>query len=312
MLLKSDPLPVVVRRYQNHMLDSTLWDAYHPRPDDIVISTSYKSGTTWMQGIVGQLIFGEQEVPPGSSPWLDARWTDQAEKLALLEAQTHRRYIKTHLALDGLPYYPEVRYIVVNRDARDVFMSFWNHYSSFTPAFYDKVNNLPGRVGPPLPPCPEDIHECWRNWITRGWFEWESEGYPWWGNLHHTKSWWEYRHLPNLLFVYYNDLQTDLTGEIRRVADFLSIPVSDAEITGVAEKVSLAAMRRKAEALEGLNENFRGGATTFFYKGSNGRWKGVLSDDELALYHEAAERLLPADCIRWLEHGRAARPSPSV
>ena len=35
------------RIYQNHHLDSTRWDKFIPRPDDIVITTSYKAGTTW-------------------------------------------------------------------------------------------------------------------------------------------------------------------------------------------------------------------------------------------------------------------------
>ena len=54
--------------------------------------------------------------------------------MARLEAQAHRRFIKSHLPLDALPYFPQVRYIVVVRDPRDVFMSFWNHYSAMTDA----------------------------------------------------------------------------------------------------------------------------------------------------------------------------------
>ena len=42
--------------------------------------------------------------------------------------------------------------------------------------------------------------------------------------MHHIQSWWNYRHLPNILFVHYNDLKENLTGEIRRIADFLAIP----------------------------------------------------------------------------------------
>ena len=48
---------------------------------------------------------------------------------ARLEAQTRRRVIKSHLPLDAVPFFPELRYLVVVRDPRDVFMSFWNHYS---------------------------------------------------------------------------------------------------------------------------------------------------------------------------------------
>lgn len=62
------------------------------------------------------------------SPWIDARFQGPVdEELAQLEAQTHRRFIKSHLPLDGLPYYPNVKYLVVARDPRDVFMSLMNH-----------------------------------------------------------------------------------------------------------------------------------------------------------------------------------------
>ena len=37
-----------------------------------------------------------------------------------LENQTHRRFIKTHLPLDGIVYHPQIKYIVVGRDPRDV------------------------------------------------------------------------------------------------------------------------------------------------------------------------------------------------
>src|SRR6185503_3191129 len=116
-------------------------------------ATPYKSGTTWMQNIVLHLIF--QDLTPRSifdiAPWLDSRPRPLEEVISRLEAQTHRHCIKTHLPLDGVPYFPQVKYIVVGRDARDVFMSLWNHHSEYTDAAIAKMNNAPGRVGEPLP-----------------------------------------------------------------------------------------------------------------------------------------------------------------
>lgn len=51
-----EQLPQVLHTYQNHTLDSTRWQHYRPRPDDIVITTAYKAGTTWMQELVRQLL----------------------------------------------------------------------------------------------------------------------------------------------------------------------------------------------------------------------------------------------------------------
>jgi aryl sulfotransferase len=302
-------LPAAGRVYQNHHLDSTRWNYFQPRVGDIVIATSYKSGTTWMQGIVRQLLFLNQPPPPldDVSPWLDRRGLPIDEVIAKLEQQTHRRFIKTHLALDGLKFFPQVKYIIVGRDPRDVFMSLWNHYSNYTAAQYENLNDTPGRVGPPLPCSPPDIHSFWQGWMRRGWFAWESEGYPFWGNLHHSQAWWEYRHLENILFVHFNDLRSDLKSEIRRIADFLDISVSDESVAKIAGAVSLEAMRREAEQKDpGMATSFQGGAKTFFFKGVNGRWKDVLSAEELELYKRKVTTVLTPAATEWIENGRAA------
>jgi aryl sulfotransferase len=124
-------LPQVTQTYQNHSFDSTRWQHYQPRPDDIVISTPPKSGTTWTQEISRQLVFaGQPDAPERDSlalrqvsPWLEQRRFSLDEILNRLEAQQHRRFIKAHLPLDGLPYFPQIKYVVVGRDARDVAMS---------------------------------------------------------------------------------------------------------------------------------------------------------------------------------------------
>lgn len=302
-------LPSVIHTYQNHLLDSTRWERFTPRAGDIVLATPYKFGTTWTQEIVLHLVFRGQQVPyrEAVSPWLDARFEPLEAVLTLLEAQRHRRVIKTHLALDGLPFAPPVQYIVVGRDPRDVCMSMWNHYSSHTPAFFAFVNGLPGRVGAPFPPAPADIHTYWCDWISRGWFAWEQEGYPHWGNMHHLQSWWAYRHVPNILLVHFADLLADTPGQIRRIADYLAISASDEQVAQIAQQTSLTAMRTRAEQNDpGIAKNLLDGARSFFYQGTNGRWRGVLRDAELAMYQEKAIRVLTPDCRAWLEHGRSA------
>jgi aryl sulfotransferase len=303
--------PEVLHIYQNHLLDSTRWAHFVPRDDDIVIATSYKSGTTWTQALVTHLVLGTASVPvlDEVSPWLEARFAPLDTVLQHLDAQNHRRFIKTHLALDGLPFHPRVKYLVVGRDARDVFMSLWNHHSSYLPEFLAAINAVPGRVGPELPPASDGIHAFWRDWITRGWFAWESEGYPYWGNLHHTRTWWAYRALDNVLLVHFNDLLRDLPGEIRRIADFLDISCSEETVAEVARLVTFDAMRQNAERLmPEADQAFQGGATTFLFRGTNGRWAEVLSPEELALYAATAAQVLTPPCAAWLEQGRAAAP----
>lgn len=53
--------PQKTREFHNHHFDSTMWNDFNFRDDDIIISTYAKSGTTWLQQIVSQLIFNGQE-----------------------------------------------------------------------------------------------------------------------------------------------------------------------------------------------------------------------------------------------------------
>lgn len=106
------------RVYRNHHLDSTRWDRYEPRDDNIAISTSIKVETTWTQNIVRGLIVHAMvqagavneahppEVDARSSIWIDRRWGETVDQIHhQLAQQPHRRFIKTHLPLDGLPFY---------------------------------------------------------------------------------------------------------------------------------------------------------------------------------------------------------------
>jgi aryl sulfotransferase len=310
-------LPIRSRSYVSYIFDSRTWDRYRPRPGDVVISTSYKSGTTWMQNILRQLVFPHDPRPPVSavSPWLDRQHEDIGAVIAGLEAQAHRRFVKSHLPLDALPWFSEVRYVVVVRDARDVFMSFWNHYSQYTDAQVAALNG-PDLQGAPMPRCPDDIHALWPLWIGRGWFPWESDGWPHSGNLYHTASWWRFRHLPNIRFVHYADLLSDLPGEIGRIAAFLGIPLDPARRAAIAAAVSFDAIRRDPAAAapmpaERAGQIWRNGLDTFFFMGTNGRWRDVLTPAELDLYEAATARCLPPDCAAYLEHGRAAWTEPA-
>ena len=302
-------LPQRTRTYRNHHLDSRRWDLYTPQPADIVVSTAYKAGTTWTQAIVLTLLDPRgPEIANVSdrSPWPDRRFGQDEQRLrALLDARVPgcAMSLKTHLPLDGLPYHPELLYIVVGRDPRDVFMSLYNHYSNYNELLFSRLNDA-GCVGPPLPPCPADARELWRQWITRGSFAWEREGWPFWGNLAHTRSYWAYRRLPNMLFLHYGEMYADPRRAIARIAQFIGVDADAALIEDVARRTGFDTMKRNAEQIQArMNETWRGGAKAFFHAGGGGRWREILSDDDLALYAQAKARELAPECARWLEVG---------
>lgn len=300
-------LPERTRTYQCHHFDSTRWDYFEARDDDIIIATSYKAGTTWTQAIIAHLLFpdGNLPGPPAElSPWLDMRLLPLEVALGGLRAQPHRRFIKTHLPLDGMRFDERLKYLYVARDGRDVFMSLWNHYRNTADHTFLSMNSIPGRVGDEFPRPPEDIHEFWQGWVGRGLFEWESDGWPYWSHLSNVQSWWDWRHLPNLQLVHYADLLADTEGEMRRIADFLEIDVPEDAWPGIVKAVSFQEMKRNGERYApGGGEFWKGGAATFMNKGTNGRWRDVLSETELAQYDAACERTLTPECRDWLENG---------
>lgn len=303
--------PTRIHEYRNHHLDSTRWDHFTVRAGDIVVTTAYKAGTTWTQRILAALLLGSEVGADGLmqvSPWIDARFHGPIEPIIeALDAQQRRRFVKSHLAADGLPFFPEARYVVVGRDTRDVFMSLWNHYSAYTDLAYALFNDA-DRPGPEFPRCPAEPRDLWPRWIGEGWFDWEPDGWPFWSHHHHLATWWEWRHLPNVHFVHYGDMLGDIEGEMRRLAAFCGIDVPETRWPEIVDEVSLASMRRDAKGADGEDPTamiFEGGVERFLFKGTNGRWRDVLTDDDLERYEQAAARLDPG-LRAWLEGGRRA------
>ena len=306
--------PEVTRCYQSVVMDSTRWERFAPRSDDIVIATSYKAGTTWMQAICAALVFQAPEPPVAQdqlSPWLDALFAPIDDVLELLEGLENRRYIKTHLPLDALRFFDQVKYIFVGRDGRDVFTSMWNHWHNMDPDFIDEINADPERVGPRFPHPPDEVQPAFDEWLAKSSFEWEVDGYPFWSHLHHAQSWWDYRHLDNVLHIHFDDLLADLDGEMRRVANYLEIPVDEERWPDLVRGVTFEQMKRNAAkwapgATQGLWKN----TSNFFHKGTSRRWEGLLRPDQSKAYEQAAgERLEPA-LAAWLVRGRAAAGDP--
>ncbi len=292
-------IPVKSRELHNHHFDSTIWNEFQFRNDDIVISTYAKSGTTWMQQIVAQMIFrGDPDLEVAQmSPWLDLRVPPKEVKLPIVEAQTHRRFIKTHLPVDALVFSPKAKYIYIGRDGRDVVWSFYNHHSNANASWYAALNDTPGRVGPPIEPPPSDIREYWREWMDR-------DGYPWWPFWENVRSWWEIRALPNVMLVHFESLRRDMPGEMRRLAAFLEIPIDESRWDKILEYCSFDWMKKNATKSVPLGGAFwDAGAQVFINKGVNGRWRDTLSPAESAEYEARSVTELGRECAHWLATG---------
>ena len=291
--------PRKTREFQNHHFDSTVWNGFRFRDGDIIVGTYAKSGTTWTQQIVGQLLFnGSTEVDVGEmSPWVDLRVPPKEIKLPAIEAQGHRRFLKTHLPVDALVFSPRAKYVYIGRDGRDVVWSMYNHHANANQTWYDMLNDTPGRVGPPIGKPPESIRRYFLDWMDR-------DGHPFWPFWENIRSWWEIRHLPNVLLIHFDALKRDMPGEIRRIARFLDVPVDESRFPAIVEHCGFDYMKAHAAKSAPLGGVFwDGGAATFINKGTNGRWKDTLTPGDSARYEAVALEELGEDCARWLATG---------
>jgi len=291
--------PTKQRDLHNHHFDSTVWDEFGFRDDDIVISTYAKAGTTWTQQIVAQLIFnGEEGLEVAEmSPWIDLRVPPKQVKLPALEAQQHRRFIKTHLPVDALVFSPKAKYLYIGRDGRDVVWSMYNHHANANEKWYGALNKTPGRVGPPIEKPPADVRQYFLDWL-------DKDGHPFWSFWDNARSWWAIRDLPNVQFVHFERLKRDMPREIRGIAKFLDIPIDESKWDAILEHCSFDYMKQNAIKSVPLGGAFwDAGAKVFINQGVNGRWRGVLSAEDSSRYEHMAVEKLGADCARWFKTG---------
>lgn len=297
-----------LRTVKDRVRDSKHWDRYQPRPGDVIVATAPKVGTTWTQRIVSLLIFQSAAPAPimTTHPWVDCRFQIPIDvMIAMLEAQTHRRAMKSHLPFDALPIYDEVKYIHTARGGLDACFSFHNHFLNFTPQFVGSIQHIAEQDGdaagsPPAPP--EDPREFFLSWIEQH----DSDVVPVADAFFDLeRSYWTERLRGNLLMVHYNDLKADLSGEMKRIAAFLGIETPAALWPELVEAAGFERMKDQGAALlPGIEMAVRGGHQTFLNQGINGRWRDVLTKDDVARYRERAAAELSPGLNDWLEHGR--------
>ncbi|MDX1293029.1 MAG: sulfotransferase domain-containing protein [Hyphomonas sp.] len=294
--------PAKVRELHSHHFDSTIWNDFKFRDDDIIIATYGKAGTSWTQQMIAQMMFGgDPELSVAEmSPWLDLRVPPKQVKLPEVEAQTHRRFMKTHLPVDALVFSPHAKYIYIGRDARDVVWSLYNHHANANNVWYDALNNTPGRVGPPIERPPEDIRQYWQDWM-------DKDGFPFWSFWENVRSWWTIRDLPNVKMIHFADLKRDMPGEMRKIAAFLDIEIDEARWDTIVEYCSFDWMKAHATKSVPLGGAFwDAGAEVFINKGVNGRWKDTLTAEDNARYDAMARSELGDACAQWLQTGERA------
>jgi hypothetical protein len=298
-------------RYSSFLTDSARWEGFRFRPGDIIISTPAKCGTTWTQMICGLLIFQTPELPQPLdllSPWLEMRLRRRSDVFALYEAQTHRRFIKSHTPIDGLPADERITYICVGRDPRDVALS-WNQHienidmEAFFTALAAAIEPGDEFGPPPHRPTFTDERDAFLHWVDDPTPP-EEVAMSLAGMIHHLAGFWAVRDRADVILLHYDDLQADPEGEMRGLAARLDIKVPEDRWPALVEAASFAEMRRRADRVAPDTANRIWKSTAgFFRRGTSGQWRDVVDDATLAHYTARVRELAAPDLAAWLHSG---------
>jgi hypothetical protein len=295
----------------NFLEDSSRWEEFQFRPDDIVIRTPPKYGTSWVQMITALLVFQTPELPAPLttlSPWLDVRLASRKGVLADLDKQTHRRFIKTHTALWGIPISEGVTYICVGRDPRDVALSWDDHLANADPAVVVPkmmaAAATDGAEPPQLPdPPPEDLDQSARAKFWRWVLDDTSPTIAMsslLSTLDHVGSFWEARDADSTVLLHYQELSADLDGQMRSLANKLGIDIPAQRWQSLVKAASFEDMRARPSMTAPEAGVYRDDAA-FFKKGRKGEWREILdSDEDVRRYNTRAAALASPDLLAWI------------
>ncbi len=254
-----------------------------------------------MQMICALLVFRTATLPrplAELSPWLDWLGVANDEMLRQLDAQTHRRFIKTHTPLDGIQLHPEAFYIVVARHPLDAAVSLYHQGENLDrERLAELTGNPSGANSVPTPPL-----EQWLN----DWIDWDGpvterlDSLP--GVMWHLSDAWARRTQANVILVRYEDLLADLETQMSELAAALGM-TSDSDTASIAELAKAATfeqMKRRSDGLAPDPGQILKSRAAFFRQGRAGSAAEVLSSGDLARYRARLSDLAPQTLIGWL------------
>lgn len=249
---------------------------------DLLIATYPKSGTTWTQEVVDQIL-NEGDVEKCRRapthvrmPFLEKVLTEDANLgMTRLEDMDRPRVIKTHLPIQLVPHSfweAGCKVIYMARNPKDTVVSYYH---------FDRMNYNQPEPGP----WPQYLEKFMAGQL--GWGSWYD----------HVKGYWRERHNKTILCIFFEDMKEDPVREVTRIAEFLERQLSTSTIDHIVKTTTFSAMQENPMANYSAIPDtiYDRTASEFMRKGEVGDWKNYFSAQEDAVFEDRYYKLM-ADC----------------
>ncbi|KAL6850283.1 hypothetical protein ACP4OV_020910 [Aristida adscensionis] len=249
-----------------------LQGSFNARPDDIILASNPKCGTTWLKAaafsITNRACYGFDDYHPLLThhpqelvPFIEIPWDGD---LRYVETLPSPRLLSTHMPHSVLPNSVTergCRIVYICRNPKDTFISWWHFQNKLLgPTDLDLAFSMFCEGFSPAGPFWDHCLEYWKQSIVRP---------------------------DKVLFLKYDDMMAEPVEAIKKLAAFLGAPfTNEEEESGVPEEVVRLC---SFEKLSGLEANKTGVVSTmgmwalekswYFRRGKVGDWVNYLSEE---------------------------------
>ncbi|XP_037684889.1 sulfotransferase 1 family member D1 [Choloepus didactylus] len=260
-------------------------ESFEARPDDLLISTYPKSGTTWISEIL-DLIYNNGDVEKckrdaiySRVPFMELIIPGVTNGIEQLNSMQSPRLVKTHLPVQLLPssfWKNDCKMIYVARNAKDVAVSYYYFYQMA------KMHPEPG---------------TWEEFLDK--FMAGKVNFGSWYD--HVKGWWEKRKDYQILYLFYEDMKEDPKGGLQKLLKFLKKDLTEETMDKILYHSSFDVMKQNPCANYTTMSTcaMDHSVSPFMRKGISGDWKNQFTVAQYERFEEDYKKKMKGSTLKF-------------